>query len=66
MLAGSDEFIKPDRMIRAYIEKIIGKHPNLDEAQNLIKHVHKELLIKFPTLKMRELDYLIWSYQRSK
>ena len=66
MLAGSEDEIKPDRMIQRFIQCATGKFPNPDECKQIICSVYKILSQGHPTLTPRLLDYLIWSYQRQQ
>lgn len=64
MLAGDENFIKPDRMIRRFIYSAIQKELSFDEFQELLNAAHAELVKEFPLLTPRSLDHLIWLYQR--
>ncbi|MBU4582663.1 MAG: hypothetical protein KKH02_09690 [Proteobacteria bacterium] len=64
MLAGSDEFIKPDRHILAFIKGGIGRTVSVDEAQTLLGIACNILQTNFPHLTLRLLDNAIWNYQR--
>jgi hypothetical protein len=66
MLTGSSDLIKPDRMIHGFIKEAIGKQVDSESALRLIKHSVSELRKKgFPKLTIRQLDNIIWNYQRS-
>jgi len=66
MLAGDDNFIKPDRMIIRFVESCIGSSGlKPDEVTKLIMDTHKELVKEFPSLTPRELDHQIWRVQRN-
>jgi hypothetical protein len=64
MLAGSDDFIKPDRHIKDFIRIGIGVTPNLDQSQSLLYKVAMKLKSKHTHLTPRLLDNLIWNFQR--
>lgn len=64
MLAGDENFIKPDRMIRRFIYSAIQRELSFDECQNLLVAAHAELVEEYPLLTPRSLDHLIWLYQR--
>jgi len=64
MLAGDENFIKPDRMIRRFIQAAIGRDLNMDECQELLIAAHAELVRDYPLLTPRSLDHEIWLYQR--
>lgn len=65
MLAGDENYVKPDRMIIRFIESCIGKNINLYDATKLIEKTHQILKEDFPNLTLRELDHEIWKYQKN-
>jgi hypothetical protein len=69
MLAGSDNLIKPDRMIKRYCEnfwrKDVAEKMSDDQAVELIQSASRKLSKNYPAITPRLLDYLIWDYQRS-
>jgi len=65
MLAGSDDLIKPDRHILAFIGKPLGKKATPQYAQILLVGSCKILNSKYPHLTPRLLDHMIWQYQKS-
>ena len=66
MLAGSEDFVKPDRMIVRFVEWAIGRTPSADECQELITAASRVLAREYPHITPRKLDYAIWMYQRQK
>ena len=66
MLAGYENLIKPDRMIRRFLQAILGREPNEDECQELLEEASELLGQHFPGITPRTLDNMIWSYQRKK
>ncbi len=64
MLAGDENFIKPDRMIHRFIQAAIGREVSIDESQELLVAAHGELVRDYPLLTSRSLDHQIWLYQR--
>ena len=64
MLAGDENFIKPDRMIRRFIYSAIQRDLSLDECQELLVEAHAELVKEYPSLTPRSLDHQIWLCQR--
>lgn len=66
MLAGSDDFIKPDRMILRFLENILNRKVGLDEAQLLLKETSHKLLKIHPKINPRLLDYQIWCFQSGR
>ncbi len=66
MLAGSDDYVKPDRMLTRFIESAIGKSPSVEESHKLIVGACNMLKKEYPYLTPRALDHLIWEYQREQ
>lgn len=66
MLAGSDELIKPDRMILAFLKTALQREVPLAEARPLVVAACLQLKTEFSHLTPRLLDYKIWEYQRSQ
>lgn len=67
MLAGSDGFIKPDRMILRFLETSLGRHVSLVEAQKYLTVTTEYLKSErgYKHLSPRLLDHLIWNFQRT-
>jgi hypothetical protein len=65
MLAGEEDYIKPDRWIIRFIESSLGHKVGSSEAFQLIMSAHKYLSSDYPTLSPRELDHEIWKYQQN-
>jgi len=63
MLAGSDDFIKPDRMIRRFLFDAINHELSGPECQEALVSASKILQEDFPAITPRLLDYQIWLYQ---
>ncbi len=66
MLAGSDNYIKPDRMIARFIYSALNRKLNVEESHAVILEAHKILVQEYPFLTLRVLDHAIWNYQRAK
>jgi hypothetical protein len=66
MLAGSDDLIKPDRMILNFLASILNRPVSLLEAQEVLMAVSSELKPVYPMLTPRLLDNRIWMYQRQR
>lgn len=66
MLAGSDDYIKPDRMMARFIESVIQRRLSVEESHNAIMGVYRILANKYPNLTPRALDHQIWLYQRER
>lgn len=64
MLAGSDDLIKPDRMIIRFLENISGEKVSLTDCQIILAEVSKRLQKNGFTITPKILDNLIWNYQR--
>lgn len=64
MLAGSDDLIKPDRMIIRFLESISGKIVSLTDCQIILAEVSKNLQKNGFDITPKKLDNLIWNYQR--
>lgn len=64
MLSGSDDLIKPDRMIIRFLKDALGREPALSEAQGLVAAACETLKDTYPELTPRLLDYEVWQYQR--
>jgi hypothetical protein len=66
MLAGSNDLIKPDRMIQRFIAQALGRAPKLEECQQLLQEASSVLKTKYPQMNPRLLDYQIWSFTREQ
>jgi hypothetical protein len=64
MLAGDENFIKPDLMVRRFIQAAIGRDLSMQESQKLLGAAHSELVRDYPLLTPRSLDHEIWVWQR--
>jgi hypothetical protein len=64
MLAGSDDLIKPDRMIIRFLESISGEILSLTDCQIILAEVSKNLQKNGFDITPKKLDNLIWNYQR--
>ncbi|MFV8373614.1 hypothetical protein [Flavobacterium sp. LB2P74] len=64
MLAGSDDLIKPDRMIIRFLENISGEIVSLTDCQIILAEVSKNLQKNGFHITPKKLDNLIWNYQR--
>lgn len=66
MLAGSDEFIKPDRMVIRFLETALNRSVDLVEATELLRSTSQLLSSEYPNITPRLLDHEIWKYQRER
>ncbi|MDE2166440.1 MAG: hypothetical protein KGJ66_08895 [Alphaproteobacteria bacterium] len=64
MLAGSDDFVKADRMLCRFVSAALHRPVEPPEAQALVTQAAHHLKQVFPRLTPRLLDYVIWGYQR--
>ena len=61
MLAGDANRCKPDVHTHHCIRDAIGEDVSNDQCQELLRGVTAELRVEYPTITVRELDYLIWN-----
>lgn len=66
MLAGSEDQVKPDRMILRFLSAALGRDVQAHEAQHLLGAACSDLLPEFPELTPRLLDHCIWHVQRKQ
>jgi len=59
MLAGAENYVKPDRMVIRFIKSAIGRYPNVDESHQIIVGACEILSKQYPTLNPRALDHQI-------
>ena len=65
MLAGSDDFVKADRMICRFVSAALKRENVIpQQAKSLVKEAATQLKSDFPHITPRLLDYAIWSHQR--
>lgn len=65
MLAGSDDLIKPDRMIVRFLENYSNKKISLEDCQVILTGVTEQLKNNGFNITAKKLDNLIWEYQRN-
>lgn len=66
MLAGTDDLIKPDRMILRFLGEILERPIDTAEATPLIAGATEVLQRQYAHLTPRLLDHAIWEYQRDR
>ena len=66
MLAGSDDLIKPDRMVLRFLGDALQRDVGFDEAQPLLAATSRKLKAEYPRLTPRLLDHAIWQHQRKR
>jgi hypothetical protein len=64
MLAGSEEFVKPDRMVVRFLESALDRPVRTAEAASLLREASNQLNTEFPNMNPRLLDHEVWKYQR--
>ena len=63
MLAGNENFVKPDRMITRYLENITGTSLSEKEKIQIVRDASAILSSDFK-LTPRGLDHEIWKFQK--
>jgi hypothetical protein len=66
MLTGCDNYCKPDRHIRNFIQLATEKSPSVDETRLIISDAVKKLRNTYPYMTDRLLDCVIWKYMSNK
>ena len=66
MLGGASHLTKPDRQVLRFLKAATGKNFSTESAQLLLVAVCEQLRSQFPLISPRELDHLIWKYQRTR
>ena len=64
MLAGFDNFIKPDRMVLRFLQKVLKTDISFGEAQSLLIEVSSILKDSYNNMSPKLLDHEIWKYER--
>lgn len=66
MLAGSDDLVKPDRMVIRFLSDALRRDIDSSEAQGLVEIACTDLRGEYPDISPRLLDHCIWAMQRTK
>jgi hypothetical protein len=66
MLAGSDDLVKPDRMVVGFLEECLGRTVPTAQVQELMTLACRDLQADRPELTPRLLDYAVWGHQRRR
>jgi hypothetical protein len=66
MLAGHEDAVKADRMVRGFVSCAIERRVTERQAEELVRRACALLKPKFPRLTPSLLDNEIWKYQRNK
>lgn len=64
MLVGSEDDIKPDRMVVRFLESALNRSVKVDECHDLLLAACEILQADYPKLTLRDLDHAVWQYQR--
>ncbi len=64
MLTGADHLIKPDRMILAFLDRVLHRSVGELEAQTVFTQAAERLRAGYPAVTAQGLDYAIWSSER--
>lgn len=65
MLAGDDSLVKPDRMVRRFFERALGRPVGQEEADTLATATARALAHEYPALTPRLFDYVVWQHERA-
>ena len=66
MLAGSEDLIKPDRMILGFLRETLGQAVSMEQATVLLRRATTILQREIPHLTPRLLDHEVWRFQRAR
>lgn len=64
MLAGNDDYCKPDRHILKFLSHYLGIPIDVASAQKILERAVREMKTNYPNLTVRSLDYAIWNYAK--
>ncbi len=64
ILAGLKDYVVPGRMVKRFVEEILGRKVKEHEFQPLIFGASLILEKEYPGIRACILDHLIWKYQR--
>jgi len=65
MLAGSEQFVKPDRMVLRFLSAALAREVSVAEALPLLTAACGRLAARYPSLTPRLLDHEVWKHQRA-
>ncbi len=66
MLAGNDNFVKPDRHIIKFLSNCVDKNVEVPAVQKLMEDIVSELSKEYKHMTVRLLDHAIWGYMSKK
>lgn len=64
MLAGFDQYIKPDRMVLRFLQKLLNRKVGFKEANKLLINVSEMLSKNYKNMSPKLLDHEIWKHER--
>jgi hypothetical protein len=65
MLAGSENFIKPDKMVLRFLQSALSRPVAVREANPLMRGACAHLVGRYPQLSPRLFDHEVWKHQRA-
>jgi len=63
MLAGTEDLVKPDRMLQRFIQTAVGRDISSVAVTDIVRSAARHLRVSYPHLSPRLLDNEIWKYQ---
>jgi hypothetical protein len=66
MLGGSDDLIKPDRMIHRYLERVLAREITAEDTLEVITRAVVVLRLTHANITARLLDSRIWKHERDQ
>jgi hypothetical protein len=66
ILAGAKDYVKPDRMIKSSLERILNRKVSTKECQPLIFGASLILEEEFPSIRSCSLDHLMWKLESGR
>lgn len=66
MLAGSEDYLKPDVWLIRFVEEFIGKKTSVEKCEQLLLGAAAILKEKYTDLTPRRYDYAIWHWQHNR
>ena len=64
MLIGNTNMVKTDRMVQKFLYRITGKKLSNEIIKQILDLTKIELQKEYPSITLREIDYLIWGFTR--
>jgi hypothetical protein len=66
MLSGEENMVKPDRMIRRFLRRVLGNESGQKNPQAWLQEALEILHVTYPALTLRLLDHEIWKYEQKQ